>query len=153
MTLWRGIWAALAALALTLALFVTVPEGWLWPPQAVQLPFAGWLTAGMKWLTESAAIGPVSVKDLTRGFAAVIEAPYEVARILLVDGITEGKGRRATTIIPPLSWVAVTVAAVALGHFARDIWLGLLAGALNVCLISDNFTIPASNINAAAALV
>lgn len=134
MTLWRGIWAALALLALGLAVFATVPAGWLWPPATVQVPFASWLTAGMKWLTESAAIGPVSVKDLTRGFATLIEAPYDLARVLLVDGITEGKGRRATTIIPPLSWVAVTVAAVALGHFARDIKLGLLAGALMIYL-------------------
>jgi glycine betaine/proline transport system permease protein len=134
MTLWRGIWAALALLALGLAIFATLPAGWLWPPEAVHVPTAAWLTAGMKWLTESAAIGPVSVKDLTRGFATVIEAPYDLARVLLVDGITEGKGRRATTIIPPLSWVAVTCAVVALGHYARDIKLGLLAGALMVYL-------------------
>lgn len=130
MTPWRGIWAGLALVALGLAVLASLPAGWLWPPQAMQVPFAGWLTAAMAWLTDSAAIGPVTVKDLTRGFAMLVEAPYEVVKVLLVDGITEGKGRRATTIIPPLSWVAVTVAAVALGHFARDIWLGLLAGAL-----------------------
>lgn len=130
MTPWRGIWAGLALVALGLAVLASLPAGWLWPPQAMQVPFAGWLTAAMTWLTDSAAIGPVTVKDLTRGFATLVEAPYEVVKVLLVDGITEGKGRRATTIIPPLSWVAVTVAAVALGHFARDIWLGLLAGAL-----------------------
>lgn len=130
MTLWRGIWGGLALAALGLAVFASLPGGWLWPPQEMQVPFAGWLTAAMKWLTDSAAIGPVTVKDLTRGFATLVEAPYEVIKVLLVDGITEGKGRRATTIIPPLSWVAVTVAVVALGHFARDIWLGLLAGAL-----------------------
>lgn len=134
MTLWRGIWAALALLALGLATVATLPQAWLWPPAEVQLPVAGWLTAAVKWLTDSAAIGPVTFKDLTRGFSAVIEAPYDLARVLLVDGITEGKGRRATTIIPPLSWVAVTVAAVALGHYARDLALGLLAGALMVYL-------------------
>ena len=75
MTLWRGIWAALGLLALALAIFATLPAGWLWPPASVQLPFAGWLTAGMKWLTDSAAIGPNTVKDLTRGFARLIEAP------------------------------------------------------------------------------
>jgi len=134
MTLWRGIWAALALLALALAGLVAVPTDWVWPPQEMHLPFATALSAAMKWLTESAAIGPVSVKDLTRGFASLIEAPYEAVKILLVEGITEGKGRRATTIIPPMSWVAVTVAAVALGHYARNIWLGLLAGALMVYL-------------------
>ncbi len=134
MTLWRGIWAAVALLALALAVLVTLPAAWTWPPQEMQLPFAAGLTVAMQWLTESAAIGPVSVKDLTRGFATLIEAPYEAVKVLLVDGITEGKGRRATTIIPPLSWVAVTVAAVALGHYARNLWLGLLAGALMVYL-------------------
>lgn len=132
MTLWRGIWAAVALLALGFA--VVGPETGLWPPQAMQVPFAGWITAGMAWLTDSAALGPVSFKDMTRAFAALIEAPYDLARILLVEGITDGKGRRAETIVPPLSWIAVTVAAVALGHYARDIGLGLLAGALMVYL-------------------
>ena len=33
----------------------------------------------------------------------MIELPYEAARVLLVDGITEGRGRKAMTIVPPLS--------------------------------------------------
>lgn len=134
MTLWRGVWAGLAVLALALAGLATLPAAWTWPPEAMHMPFAAGLTDAMKWLTETAAIGPVSVKDVTRGFAWLIELPYEAVKILLVDGITEGKGRRATTIIPPLSWIAVTVAAVALGHYARNIWLGLLAGALMIYL-------------------
>ena len=134
LAIWPLIWAGLAVIALVLAIWATVPVGWLWPPAAMHLPMGEKVSAGMKWLTDSAAIGPVSFKDVTRGFAALIEAPYEAARVLLVDGITEGRGRRATTIIPSLSWVAVTVAAVALGHYARDIWLGLLAGALMVYL-------------------
>ena len=130
---WPLIWAALAVVALGLVA-ATVPVGWLWPPEALHLPTGGWISAAMKWLTDSAAIGPVSFKDLTRGFAALVEAPYQAARVLLVEGITEGRGRRATVLVPPLSWVAVTVAAVALGHYAKDIWLGLLAGALMVYL-------------------
>ncbi len=132
MSLWRIIWAALAAAALALALLL--PEGWMWPAEAMRLPLAGWISAGMNWLTDTAAIGPVSFRDVTRGFAALVEAPYEAAKVLLVDGIKDGPGRRAATIVPPLSWVAVTVAAVALGHYARDIRLGLLAGALMIYL-------------------
>lgn len=132
MTLWRVIWAVLAAMALGFAAFG--PEIGLWPPPALEVPLAGWITAAMGWLTDSAALGPVTFKDLTRAFAALIEAPYDLARILLVEGILDGKGRRAETIVPPLSWVAVTVAAVALGHYARDVWLGLLAGALMIYL-------------------
>lgn len=134
MTLWRGIWLALGLLALGLTTLATPPGGWLWPPKEMQLPIAASLSAAMSWLTDSAAIGPVTVKHLTRSFAALIEAPYEVVKVLLVDGITDGRGRRAATIVPPLSWVAVTVAAVALGHYARNIWLGLLAGALMIYL-------------------
>jgi glycine betaine/proline transport system permease protein len=133
----RALWWPLGLLAAALvlaALSVRLPAGWLWPPDAMRLPMGDAISAAMKWLTDSAAIGPVSFKDVTRGFAALIEAPYEAARVLLVDGITEGRGRRATVIVPPLSWLAVTAAAVALGQYARDIWLGLLAGALMLYL-------------------
>jgi glycine betaine/proline transport system permease protein len=128
---------ALAFLALALGLAsvsAQFPAGYLWPPQSVQLPMAGWITAAMTWLTDSAHLGPLSFKDLTRGFAALIEAPYNAVRILLVEGITEGRGRRATVIVPPVSWLAVTAAAIALGQYARDLWLGLLAGALMLYL-------------------
>ena len=130
---WPLIRAALAVVALGLVA-ATVPAGRLRPPEVLHPPTGGWISAAMKWLTDSAAIGPVSFKDLTRGFAALVEAPYQAARVLLVEGITEGRGRRATVLVPPLSWVAVTVAAGALGHYAKDIWLGLLAGALMVYL-------------------
>ena len=108
MTLWRGIWLALGLIALALAGLATLPQAVVWPPEAMHLPFAAALSGAMKWLTESAAIGPVSVKDMTRGFARLIELPYEAVKILLVDGITEGKGRRATTIIPPSCSISTT---------------------------------------------
>jgi glycine betaine/proline transport system permease protein len=100
----------------------------------MHLPLAGPISAAMAWLTDQASLGPVTFKQVTRGIAAVIEGPYDLARVLLVDGILDGKGRRAETIVPPLSWLAVTAAAVALGHYARDLGLGLLAGALMVYL-------------------
>ncbi|MGA0542002.1 ABC transporter permease [Neotabrizicola sp. VNH66] len=111
-----------------------LPAGWHWPPQAMVLPMADRISAAMKWLTDSAALGPVSFRDLTRGFAAMVEAPYNAVRVLLVEGITQGRGRRAVTLVPPLSWLAVTVAAAALGHYARDLKLGLIAGALMLYL-------------------
>lgn len=126
--------AALALALVLAALSASLPPGLLWPPAEMQLPMAGWITAAMSWLTDSAHLGPVSFKDVTRGFAALIEAPYNAMRILLVEGITEGRGRRATVIVPPVSWLAVTVAVVALGHYARDLWLGLIAGALMLYL-------------------
>ncbi len=89
MTAWRAIWAALAAAALAFAAFG--PQTGLWPPEAMHLPMAGWISAAMAWLTDQAALGPVTFKDITRTIAAVIEAPYDLARILLVDGITTAR--------------------------------------------------------------
>jgi len=136
MTARRGMLALGVLLAALAAAWLSpwLQAGWLWPPGATRLPMADAISAGMNWLTDTAAIGPVTFKDVTRGFAALIEAPYDAARILLVDGITEGRGRRATVLVPPLSWIAVTAAAIALGHYARDIRLGLIAGALMLYL-------------------
>ncbi len=84
----------------------------------------------MTWLVERATFGLFTVKDLTRAIAAAIEVPYDAAKVLLVEGITEGRGRKAITIFPPMSWIAVIVAVTALGIYARNIWLGLFVGAL-----------------------
>ncbi|MDZ4094428.1 MAG: ABC transporter permease subunit [Paracoccaceae bacterium] len=125
--LWLGLFAASLGLA---AMATKLPDWVLQPPETMQLGFAGWVSAAMSWLLEQASFGFFTVKQATRGIAAVIDLPYEAARVALVDGITEGRGRRATTIIPPVSWIAVTAAMVALGIHARNIWLGVGVGAL-----------------------
>ena len=127
----RLLWPALFAASLALALLSgRVPGGLLLPPAAMQIDLAGAMSAAMKWLVEDATFGLFTVKDATRFIATLIEVPYEAARILLVDGITEGKGRKATTLVPPVSWIAVIGAMVALGIYARNLGLGLLVGAL-----------------------
>ncbi len=125
------LWPVLFGVSLVLA-FVSqhLPPWLLTPPQAMMIDLAGTTSAAMKWLVEDATFGMFTVKEATRAIATLIEVPYEAARILLVDGITEGKGRRASTIIPPISWIAVTAAMVALGIYARNLKLGLLIGAL-----------------------
>ncbi|MDT8855587.1 ABC transporter permease subunit [Paracoccaceae bacterium Fryx2] len=131
MTRRSGLWLGLLAFSLALAALSARLPGWaLLPPEALQVDLAGALSAGMTWLVERATFGLFTVKEATRAFAAMLEAPYDAARILLVDGITEGRGRRAETIVPPLSWIAVTAAAVALGIHARSLALGLGVGAL-----------------------
>ncbi len=126
-SVWLGLFLASLGLA---SLAPWLPAWALDPPDAILLDMAGWVSAGMDWLVNRATFGLFTVKEATRGIAAMIELPYEATRIALVDGITEGRGRRATTIVPPISWIAVITAMVALGIYARNIWLGLLMGVL-----------------------
>ncbi len=128
---WPLLW--LAALALSFVLIPLAASGPEWVravPAVWQLDIAGWFSAAMKWLLDSATFGLFTFKEATRGISAAIEVPYEAARIALVEGIKDGQGRRAATIVPPISWVAVTTAVVLLGIHARNIWLGLLCGVL-----------------------
>lgn len=131
MTLRAPLWIGLFGISLALAALSARLPGWaLLPPAAVQLNLAGAVSAAMTWLVEQATFGLFTVKEATRAFAALVDLPYEAARMALVDGITEGRGRRAVTIIPPVSWIAVIGAVVALGSYARSLWLGLGVGAL-----------------------
>jgi glycine betaine/proline transport system permease protein len=130
--LWPGLFVA----SLLLAMVSGQVPGWMMtPPDAILIDLAGATSAAMKWLVEDATFGLFTVKDATRAIASMVEVPYEAARILLVDGITEGRGRRATTIVPPISWIAVTAAMVMLGIYARNLKLGLLVGALFLYLV------------------
>jgi len=98
-------------------------------PSAWVLPLKNYVTAAMKWLVEDAHIGPVAFTDLTRGLAWLIEQPYRLALALLAEGFITGQGNTAQQILPPLSWITVTVAIAALGHYCRDWFLAGLVGA------------------------
>ncbi len=131
--LWLVLWGGLAVATLVLAALAprlsAGPLADLWVPPAWLRPdVAGAISRFMAWLTTEARIGPLAVTEITRALAAAIEAPYELARNLLVDGWTEGRGRRAQQVFPPLSWIAIVAAAVALGVHARGWRLGLFAG-------------------------
>lgn len=82
----------------------------------------------LNWLVESAGFYFFSFKDLTRGIALVIEAPYQFFRSLLIEGFSTGIGDSATQVSPSLSWIAVIICVVAVGRFARDWKLGTLVG-------------------------
>ncbi len=126
-----SLWAGILLASFALAFLSAHLPGWLLrPPEALLVDLAGATSAAMRWLVEEATFGLFTVKEATRGLAALIEVPYDAARIAIVDGITEGRGRRATTIVPPVSWIAVIAAMVALGVYARGWRLGLLVGGL-----------------------
>ncbi len=99
-------------------------------PAAWRLPMEANVTSAINWLMEQASFGLFTFRDLTRGIAALIEAPYEIVRDLLIDGFSRGLGENAVQIAPPLSWIAIIVTLVAIAHYAGD-WR--LAGLVGTC--------------------
>ncbi|MEZ5716395.1 MAG: ABC transporter permease subunit, partial [Paracoccaceae bacterium] len=97
------------------------PSGWV-------VPLKDWISAAMSWLVDDLHFGLFSFTDLTRALSWLIEQPYELVRALLADGFMDGVGRRANQIFPPLSWITIIAAVVALAHYSRDWLLALLVG-------------------------
>ncbi len=98
-------------------------------PKAWELPLEGWISAAMAWLVESATFGLFTFRDLTRFISALIEAPYDLVRNLLVDGFQTGLGQNAVEVAPSLSWIAVIAVVGALAYYAKDWKLAVLVGA------------------------
>lgn len=98
-------------------------------PATWSLPMEAAVTGALNWLMEDASFSLFTFRDLTRAIAALIEAPYEIVRDLLIDGFSRGQGSNAVQIIPPLSWIAVIVTLIAMAHYARDWRLAALVGA------------------------
>ena len=46
----------------------------------------------------------------------------------LASGFEQGIGRHAIQIVPPLSWLTIIAAVIAMGHYARDWFLATLVG-------------------------
>jgi len=98
-------------------------------PSAYILPVEARISAFMRWLVEDAGFGLFSFRDVTRFISTLIEIPYDFMRDLLIDGFSTGLGNAAVQIAPPLSWIAIIVTLVAMGHYARDWKLAALIGA------------------------
>ncbi len=97
------------------------PRDWIWP-----IRFE--ITDFMKWLINDASFGLFSFTDLTRSIAWLLDWPLGLATGLLSTGLMQGQGSDAVQITPPLSWLAVIGAVVAMGHYARDWKLAALVG-------------------------
>ncbi len=129
-----GLWLLILAATIALANFGRdlsrlLDARWLVRfPSAWKLQWSSDISAAMNWLVEDATFGLFTFKDFTRFAAWLIERPYELALSLFSTGLMEGIGSDAIQILPPLSWIAVIAAVVALGHYARDWGLAALAG-------------------------
>ena len=130
-----GFWLALFAVTWGLStysfqLYRALDARWIVRfPRGYQLSTEDWITAFLDWLVDRAHFVLFTFRDVTRAIAALIEAPYQVLRNLLIEGFQSGLGESAVQLAPSLSWIAVIAVAVAIAHYARDWILGALTGA------------------------
>jgi len=126
---WVVLWLALIA---GTVLLMVARESLPWAfeyPRAWQIPLAGWITRFMKWLINDFDLGLFTFKEFTRSIAWLIEQPYLLVKSLLSTGFLSGVGSYAVQVFPRISWVALIVGVMLLGHYAQDWKLSLLAGA------------------------
>ena len=125
---WLGLFALTWLLSqFSFALYKALDARWIIRfPKGLELPLDGWINAVLNWLVEDAGFGSFSFRDVTRFCAALIEAPYEFVRNVLIDGFAVGV--EAAVAFPPLSWIAVITTLVAFAHYARDWRLAALVG-------------------------
>jgi glycine betaine/proline transport system permease protein len=110
------LWAALALIALILWL---QPDFAAWAmkyPRSAVLPISHWVGAAMKWLI-------ANFQGFTRGIAAVIDIPLQVAFAVLAKGFTIGG-----IAFPPLPWAGVTGAAAIAGYAFGGRRLAVISG-------------------------
>ncbi len=103
----------MVAIALAAALWLWGAQVFPWAfevPRGWRLPVAAWIGGFVTWLVNEAALGPVAFSDITRGIAAVIDAPYRLVLGLLAGGQTV-----LGVTVPPLGWLTVLAFAALLG--------------------------------------
>lgn len=114
---WRRI-ITMFSLTLILAIYFLAPSlpDWLseWPRSHV-LPMAKALTAAINGIAETEILGGIALKDITRASSRIIEWPTDMLQVLLVNGVNRGFGAQAVNLVPPLSWLGLTVSVVLLG--------------------------------------
>ena len=129
------IWISLFFITLFLANYGklvadTISMNWLVKyPKVWVFPLKDYVSLAMQWLVEDATFGIFTFTEATRGLSWVIEQPYNFVRALLSGGFERGLGKSAVQILPPLSWLTVISAVIALGHYAKDWTLAAIVGA------------------------
>ena len=106
----------------------TLPAWAIELPRAWQWPLARQLGQWMRWLIDEASLGFITVKELTRGLAGLLDGRLGPPTSRLATGFTSGEASPGGQPAPPLPWLAVTALAALAGWAARDWKLGALAG-------------------------
>ncbi len=120
----RALWTGGAILIAVLAAFL-LPARLAGSPDAPLLPVSEWVDAAMNWLVRDAAIGGLSLSDVTRALAASAQWPIEALQKLLAEGWISGAGFNKKQILPPASWLGVTLATALLAGRLAGWRLGL----------------------------
>ncbi len=99
-----------------------VPRDW-------RLPLKKQISDLMDWLVNTADLGLFTFYEFTRGLAWVLEKPLDLATGIFATGILSGEGSAAVQLTQPLSWIAVILLVMAIGHYANGWKLSLFVGA------------------------
>ena len=111
--------AALAVLVAVTMVSRLVPAAADYPAWA-ELPAAAWISTFFLWLK-------LAISGLTRGFAAIMAVPLDLATGLLAKGLKLPVGD-STLELPRLSWLGIIVAAAIIGHALGGIRMALIGG-------------------------
>jgi len=85
-------------------------------PDWLMFPVSDMVGDSLTWFAREASIGGIAVQQITRGFAELIDKPIEAAVVVLAEGTFSGRGLDVTQSIPPLSWLALSGAAIIVAH-------------------------------------
>lgn len=131
----RTAWLFLVALTVWIVHLGTTNIEWAFKvPRQWRLPLRREITEVMEWLVNVADLGFFTFYEFTRGISFILEKPLDLATGILATGILSGEGSTAIALTPSLSWIAVTLLMMALGHYARGWRLSLFVGACFVYL-------------------
>jgi glycine betaine/proline transport system permease protein len=111
--------AALAVLIAVAMVSRLIPAAADYPAWA-EIPAAAWISAFFQWLK-------LAISGLTRGFAAIMAVPLDLATGLLAKGLKLPVGD-GTLELPRLSWLGIIVAAAIVGHALGGIRMALVGG-------------------------
>ena len=121
----RGLRVLIAFLVLLIA--APAFPSFLWDvPGKLIAPLSAWVGAGLNWFARDAAIGGVTVAEITRAIAARAETPIDWLTVLLADGLVSGAGFNKVQVAPPLSWLGVILACTLLAWRLSGRGLALL---------------------------
>jgi len=124
------VWVAVLGLSFIFTAFAKPYVPWAFKfPKAWQWQLKDDISRFMDWLVDEASFGLFTFTEFTRGIAWVVNLPYEVTRSLLSTGLLQGQGSDAIQLLPPISWIAIIAIVMALGAYAREWKLAVLAGA------------------------
>ena len=114
------------AILLGVLLSLAWPELQRWPAEWV-VPLREWLTQFFAWLGNEAAIGPLKIRDMTRGLSWLLSWPLYWTEAVLYRGF-QALG------VPPVPWVVLVAGVGLLGHWAGGLKLGLFSAACTAYL-------------------